>query len=85
MSDYDHLEGHLTVEGPLLELAYAASCLAKGEDVVPRLETLGIYHDVFIRSSKGYTFCECDGELRISQDKLRPHSGMHAISLTCSS
>lgn len=70
MGDYDHLEGHLTVEGPLLELAYAALCLARGEDVVPRLETLGIYHDVFIRSSKGYIFCECDGEASISEKKL---------------
>lgn len=70
MSDYYDLEGHLTVEGPLLELAYAALCLAKGEDVAPRLETLGIYHDVLIRSSKGYTFCECDGEAHVSKDKI---------------
>lgn len=70
MSEYDDLQGHLTVEGPLLELAYAALCVAKGEDVVPRMETLGIYHDVFIRGSKGYTFCECDGESDISMNKI---------------
>ncbi len=70
MSDFDDLEGHLTVEGPLLELAYAALCVAKGEEVVPRLETLGVYHDVFIKSSKGYIFCECDGESNVSQDKI---------------
>lgn len=70
MSDFNDLEGQLTVEGPLLELAYAALCVKRGEDVVPRLETLGIYHDVFIRSAKGYTFCECDGEAHITQDKI---------------
>jgi hypothetical protein len=70
MSDFDDLEGHLTIEGPLLELAYAALCVARGEDVVQRLETLGVYHDIFIKSSKGYTFCECDGEPQVSQNKI---------------
>lgn len=70
MSEFQDLEGNLTVEGALLELAYAALCVAKGEEVVPRLETLGVYHDVFIRSSKGHIFCECDGEPEVSQKKI---------------
>lgn len=70
MSEMDDLQGHLTVEGPLLEMAYAALCVAKGESVVPRLETLGIYHDVFLKGSKGFTFCECDGEAIISMNKI---------------
>lgn len=64
------LEGDLTVEGQLLEMVYAAFCVSRGEDVIPRQETLGVYHDVLIRGTKGYTFCECDGESSISVEKL---------------
>lgn len=70
MEDFEDLEGRLTLEGPLLEMAYAALCVARGEQVVPRLETLGVYHDVFIRGSKGHIFCECDGEGDISEKKI---------------
>lgn len=68
-SMYD-LNGALTIEGPLLEMAYAALCIKKGEDVVARQETLGIYHDVFIKGSKGHIFCECDGQGEISREKV---------------
>lgn len=70
MENDQDLRGTLTVEGPLLEMAYAALCVAKGEEVVPRLETLGVYHDVFIRGSKGHTYCECDGQNQISLKKI---------------
>lgn len=69
-SDQD-LQGSLTIEGPLLEMAYSALCVSRGEDVAPRLETLGVYHDVFIRGSKGHVFCECDGQNTISVEKLQ--------------
>lgn len=70
MGDPEDLEGTLTLEGPLLEMVYAALCVARGENVVPRLETLGVYHDVFIRGEKGHVFCECDGESDISEKKI---------------
>ncbi len=71
MEDDQDLQGSLTIEGPLLEMAYSALCVARGEDVAPRLETLGVYHDVFIRGSKGHVFCECDGQKTISTEKLK--------------
>lgn len=37
---------------------------------MPRLETLGVYHDVFIRGPKGHIYCECDGRNDISKEKL---------------
>lgn len=70
MNGDQDLQGSLTLEGPLLEMAYSALCVSRGEDVVPRLETLGVYHDVFIRNSKGHVFVECDGQKTISMDKL---------------
>ena len=71
MSSDQDLQGSLTIEGPLLEMAYSALCVSRGEDVAPRLETLGVYHDVFIRGSKGHVFCECDGQNVISVEKLQ--------------
>ncbi len=71
MDNDQDLQGSLTVEGPLLEMAYAAVCVARGEEVVPRLETLGVYHDVFIRGSKGHIYCECDGQAEISPEKVK--------------
>lgn len=70
MENMEDLEGALTIEGPLLEMAYAALCVARGEEVVPRLETLGVYHDVFIKGSKGHVFCECDGQGDLSEQKV---------------
>lgn len=62
--------GHLTVEGWLLEMAYAALCVSRGEQVVPRYETLGVIHDVLLENNDGYVFCECVGESGISIEKL---------------
>ncbi len=70
MDNDQDLQGALTIEGPLLEMAYTALCVARGEEVVPRLETLGVYHDVFIRGSKGHIYCECDGQGDISARKV---------------
>lgn len=70
MDSNEDLEGTLTLEGPLLEMAYAALCISKGEEVAPRQETLGVYHDVFIKGSKGHIFCECDGESEITREKV---------------
>lgn len=70
MDGVEDLKGSLTLEGPLLEMAYAALCVSKGENVVPRLETLGVYHDVFIRNERGHVFCECDGESDVSDRKV---------------
>lgn len=70
MDDDQDLQGVLTIEGPLLEMVYSALCVAKGEDVAPRMETLGVYHDVFIRGSKGHIFCECYGQSDISLKKI---------------
>lgn len=62
--------GNLTLEGWLLEMAYAALCVSRGEKVVPRYETLGVIHDVLLEQSDGYVFCECVGEDGISIEKL---------------
>lgn len=62
--------GNLTLEGWLLEMAYGALCVSRGENVVPRYETLGVIHDVFLERNEGYVFCECVGEDGISVDKL---------------
>ena len=70
MNSNEDLDGTLTVEGPLLEMAYAALCVTRGEEVVPRQETLGVYHDIFIRGNKGHVFCECDGQGEISEEKI---------------
>ena len=62
--------GTLTMEGWLLEMAYAALCVSRGEKVVPRYETLGVIHDVLLENDDGLVFCECVGEAGISLDKL---------------
>ncbi|AKA48263.1 hypothetical protein IX51_03150 [uncultured archaeon] len=62
--------GNLTLEGWLLEMAYAALCVSRGENVVPRYETLGVIHDVLLEENEGYVFCECVGQDGISMDKL---------------
>lgn len=65
------LEGELTIEGPVLEAAYSAFCVTKGEDIVPRKETLGVTHDLMLRGDKGYVFCELDGSGSISENKIK--------------
>lgn len=63
-------EGNLTLEGWLLEMAYSALCVSRGESVVPRYETLGVIHDVLLEQNEGFVFCECVGENGISMEKL---------------
>lgn len=70
MVEHDDLDGELTIEGPILETAYAAYCVIKGEKVVPRKETLGVGHDLLIRKKNGYVFCEVDGGEEISDEKI---------------
>lgn len=62
--------GNLTLEGWLLEMAYSALCVSRGEKVVPRYETLGVIHDVLLDENDGFVFCECVGESGISMEKL---------------
>lgn len=62
--------GNLTLEGWLLEMAYSALCVSRGEKVVPRYETLGVLHDVLLQNDEGLVFCECVGEDGISLEKL---------------
>lgn len=62
--------GNLTLEGWLLEMAYAALTLSRGDKIVPRYETLGVVHDVLIEKDDGYVFCECVGEHSVSLEKL---------------
>lgn len=71
MTDQMDWFGHLTLEGPLLEMAYTALCISRGEKVVPRYETLGVIHDLLIEEKEGYVFCECVGQPEISTDKLK--------------
>lgn len=62
--------GNLTLEGWLLEMAYTALCVSRGEKVVPRYETVGVLHDVLLQNDEGLVLCECVGEDGISIDKL---------------
>lgn len=66
----DDLLGTLTLEGPLLEMMYAALALNKGEKVVPRYETMGVLHDILIRQEDGYAIGECLGQPVVSAEKL---------------
>lgn len=70
MSAEEDLEGYLTLEGPLLEMAYAALCVTRGERVVPRYETMGIFHDILIREDNGYVIGECLGQPVVSAEKI---------------
>lgn len=70
MSTEDNLEGFLTLEGPLLEMAYAALCVSRKERVIPRYESLGVFHDLLLRKEKGYVVVECLGEPKVSSRKL---------------
>ncbi len=70
MATAGDLEGELTIEGPLLEAAYTAFSITKGEEIVPRKETLGIIHDLLIRGNKGYVFCELNGGNTVSKEKI---------------
>lgn len=74
MSEEDLL-GTLTLEGPLLEMAYAALCLNKGESVVPRYETMGVFHDILIKHEEGYIIGECLGQPKVSAEKLNLFRG----------
>lgn len=71
MTDQADWSGYLTLEGPLLEMAYAALCISRGENVVPRYETLGVIHDVLVEEKEGYAFCECAGQPEITEEKLK--------------
>lgn len=70
MSGDEDLDGILTLEGPLLEMVYAALCVARGEVVAPRYETLGVFHDILLRTETGYVVGECLGEPNVSETKL---------------
>ena len=70
MEDHDDLQGTLTIESSLLEMGYAALCISRGEEVLPRMETLGVYHDVFIQTPKGYVFGECTGQGILTAEKI---------------
>lgn len=70
MTDQKDWFGHLTLEGPLLEMAYTALCISRGENVVPRYETMGVIHDLLVEEKEGYVFCECVGQPEITIDKL---------------
>lgn len=66
----EDLLGTLTLEGPLLEMTYAALCLNMGEKVVPRYETMGVFHDILIKQEDGYVIGECLGQPLVSAEKL---------------
>lgn len=70
MADEEDLDGFLTVEGPLLEAAYAALSISRGEKVAARYETMGVFHDLLIRDDEGYIIAECLGEPVVSEKKL---------------
>ncbi len=70
MAAEEDLEGCLTIEGPLLESAYAALCVSRGENVVPRYETMGVFHDILIKEEEGYVVGECLGAPVVSPEKL---------------
>ncbi len=70
MSADEDLEGFLTIEGPILEMAYAALCITREERVVPRYETMGVFHDILIHQEEGYVIGECLGSPEVTGDKL---------------
>lgn len=70
MTAEEDLEGFLTIEGPILEMAYAALCITRDEKVVPRYETMGVFHDILIHQEDGYVVGECLGSPLVSVDKL---------------
>lgn len=70
MSADEDLDGFLTIEGPLLEMGYAALCINRGEKVVHRYETMGVFHDILIHQENGYVLGECMGSPEISAEKL---------------
>ncbi len=70
MSAEEDLDGFLTLEGSLLEMVYAALCVSRGEKVVPRYETMGVFHDILIHDRDSYVIAECLGEPVVSTDKI---------------
>lgn len=71
----EDLLGTLTLEGPLLEMVYAAYCLGKGEKVVPRYETMGVFHDILLKREQGYVIGECLGQPLVSPEKISLFQG----------
>jgi len=64
------LIGSMILEGPFLELVMASYLLKKGENIVPRLETGGISHDILVKKSDGFVLYECTGQRDIGEDKI---------------
>jgi len=64
------LEGSMILEGPFLELIMASYLLSKGENIVPRLETGGISHDILVKRANGFVLYECTGQRDIGESKI---------------
>jgi len=58
------------LEGPFLEQVMVAHLLKMGKNVVPRVETSGISHDILVRTDDGYIVYECTGQRDIKEDKI---------------
>ncbi|GEM_PF-6325194 len=71
MGGEQDLNGHLTIESALLEMAYAALEFSRGKKIIPRYETLGVFHDLLEVEDDGYVITECIGSLKISPKKIR--------------
>ena len=66
---YIQLEGALLLEGPFLEQIMAAYLLRSGDNVLPRIETRGILHDILVKTYNGYIVYECTGQREITEKK----------------
>lgn len=65
----------MILEGPFLEQVVAGYLVKNGKEVVPRLETGGIPHDILVKSYDGYIVYECTGQREITEQKIdRFHS-----------
>ena len=64
-------EGALVLEGPLLEAVIAAYLLSKGCNVIRRVETGGVQHDILVERHDGYVFYECTGQREVTAGKVQ--------------
>ncbi|MCP8321128.1 MAG: hypothetical protein H3Z52_09350 [archaeon] len=64
------LKDSISLEGPFLEMIWAAYQMMNGRKVVPRYETLGTHHDVLVQSYDHSILYECTGQSPMTQEKI---------------
>ncbi|MEM4303636.1 MAG: hypothetical protein QXQ70_07065 [Candidatus Caldarchaeum sp.] len=64
------LGGRMILEGPFLEQVVAAYLLKNGREVVSRIETGGVSHDVLVKTYNGHILYECTGQREITEGKI---------------